>query len=855
MSSPTARRRPPPTHPATSAVAARLAALSVLAILAHGCARAPAPAPRGLQTQRHDLTERLEEWIVADGAVDPGRPICAPLLGLGWYPTETAADGMTYAWTAADTARLTLPARTSAAGRLIVRACGLDDGRGPRRLTVVVNGRALGTQRLSAELGPVEFAAPAGVLRAGDNAVALVVDRCVRPIDIHASFDSRALGALVDFVRFLPAGAPEPAAWVDPYDEPGAFLDAGRALEGRPARLAGARLRLAWRGGDAREGGGGDGDGGSASDSAGNSAGDSLVVEVATERGAPPLLRAAWPAAGARATSSGAAGAARGTASGPAAAGGAVDLEMPPALPPKSLLSLRLAGRDGPPRGRATITTLELERSVRPVDVVLIVIDTLRPDHLGCYGDRRGLSPAIDALARDGIVFENAVATAPITGPSHASLMTSRWAGETGVVNNCVNTPSPALPMLAELLRDLDYDTRAVVSISPVHADFGFARGFAAFADELGAGTLAPGDTVVARAREQLDRSRRPLFLWAHFSEPHEPYDAHGLVKRTAEVRLGGRLVARVPTSTFTPTVLELELPPHPTDLLFTSRAAFHVRAVYLTGLDGPTPWLDPAEPPEESQVAYRAGVGAEGARRVRLDFSLADQVVNGQGLQERYAREVAACDSSVGVLLDELRRRGLYDEALIVFAADHSEALGEHGLIGHVENVYDDLIRVPLVVKPPRASGLKPGQSRRDLASLVDVLPTVLAQLGRPPLAGAHGRDLLDPTAARGGDDAVFAETHRPQAKRTLYALRGARHKIVHEPATGAWEFYDLRRDPGERRDLYRPGHALARRWQARLEALLAELRAGGAAGAADESVAPVIDEKARRALRALGY
>lgn len=827
-------------------MAVRLAALSVLAILAHGCARAPAPAPQALQTQRHDLTERLEEWIVADGAVDPGRPICAPLLGLGWYPTETASDGMTYAWTAADTAHLTLPARTAAAGRLVVRACGLDDGRGPRQLTVVVNGRALGTQRLPADPGPVEFAASAGVLRAGDNAVALVVDRCVRPIDIRASYDTRALGALVDFVRFLPAGAPAPAAWTDPYDEPGAILGPGRALEGRPARLAGARLRLAWRGGGSRDGGGG------------SSAGDSLVVEVAMERGAPPLLRATWPAAGARATSGRASGTAPGAAPGPASAGGAVALEMPPTLPPKALLTLRLAGRDGPPRGRATITTLELERSVRPVDVVLIVIDTLRPDHLGCYGDERGLSPAIDALARDGIVFENAVSTAPITGPSHASLMTSRWACETSVVNNCVNTPSPALPMLAELLRDLDYDTRAVVSISPVHADFGFARGFAAFADELGAGTLAPGDTVVARAREQLDRSRRPLLLWAHFSEPHEPYDAHGLVKRSAEVRLGGRLVAQVPTSTFTPTVLELELPPHPTDLLFASRAAFHVRAVYLTGLDGPTPWLEPAEPPKESQFAYRAGVGAEGARRVRLDFSLADQVVNGQGFHERYAREVAACDSSVGVLLEELRRRGLYDEALIVFAADHSEALGEHGLIGHVENVYDDLIRVPLVVKPPRAAGLKPGQRRRDLASLVDVLPTVLAQLGRPPLAGARGRELLDPAAARRGDDAVFAETHRPQAKRTLYALRGARHKIVHEPATGAWEFYDLRRDSGELRNLYRPGHAEARRWQARLEALLADLRASGAAGAtagSEETAAPVIDERARRALRALGY
>lgn len=788
-----------------------LLALGLLAALS-GCERKPTPTARPVATRLHDLTPRMIAGTVVDGLVDPGHPGCAPRLGAGWFPPETAADGMTFAWMSADTARLALPVRTPSAGRLVVRGYGLDDRRGPRTLSLLVNGKRLAVRRVPTEFATIAFPVASGDLRTGDNDIGLVVDRRVRPADALGLPDTRPLGLLVDRVRFLPDGAPAADLAVDPYAEPGAFLTAGRTIELRPSRLAGAELRLVW-------------------EATGAAPGDSVVVEIAEAADRPPRLRQAWPA-------------------------GAGRMEarrlLPADLRPKSWLRLRLAGPRGlPAGGRAVVVAATLAREVRPLNIVLIVIDTLRPDHLGCYGDARGLTPAIDRLARDGIRFENALATAPITGPSHASLFTSRWACEIGVVNNCAAPPTTAVPMLAELLDGLDFTTDAAVSISAVAGEYGFARGFRHFADDLGGGFLAPADSVVARARRLLDGAAPPFLLWAHFAEPHEPYDAHGLVDRWAELRVDGRTVARVPTSTYTPTATELELPPRPAELLFSSADSFRIRALAIAGLDGPPPALTPAEPPRGAADTFRVEVGADGARRIRVEFALTDRIKYRASVRERYAREVAAVDARVGTLLDDLRRRGLYEESLIVFAADHGEALGEHGLVGHVENLYDVLLRVPLIIKPPRSAGLPTGRSRRDLASLVDVLPTILAQLGRPPLVAARGRDLLAPDAGRGRDDVVFAETHRPQAQRTLYALRGQRYKIVLAPPRAAWEFYDLKRDPGEQRNRYTPDNARAQAWRRRLEAQLTDL---GLVEPPEASVAPV-DERTRRALRALGY
>lgn len=763
-----------------------------------------------------DLTEELRGRTLIDGVLDPGQPACARLLGNGWLPPERKAEGGAYAWMGSARATATLPVSRPGAGTLAMRVFALNDGRGRRTLSVTVNGRTLGSQPLPAGAGDLEFAVPSGVLRAGDNALELRTERTVRPCDIDGSADRRPLGVLVDFLGFvpmMPAGArADDGARNDPYeDEEAVRLGAGRSIELQPARLLGTELRLAWDGREAE-------------------AGDHLAIEVVTAPGSPPLYSTRLAAAGTARSAR---------------------VELASALPPKSFLILRLESGTGKiARGRVTLTSAGLVRKVRPHNVVLILVDTLRPDYLGCYGHLGNPTPSIDRLAKDGILFETAVSSAPITGPSHASLFTSRYPCETEVLNNCLTSPTGRLPLLAEMLADLGYSTAASISLSPVHSNFGFARGFDRFADDLGFSFVVSADTVLARGLRLSRDLEWPFFLWTHFAEPHEPYDAHGLVERTAEISIDGRPARTIPTSTFTPTALELDLGAGPTTVRIVSDDYFFVRDLALTGLGADPPTLTPAEPPLEPLLDFKATIGRGPGQRVRFDISLADQIIQERSVPERYAREIAYVDRQVGALLDSLRARGLYDDSLVIFASDHGEALGEFDLIGHIHLLYDCLLKVPLIIKPPYGAGFRPGTRRRDLAALVDLAPTVLGLLGRPPLIGARGRDLLAGEARRGNQDVVFSETHRPQAHHTLFSLRGPRYKIIHNADTGGWEFYDLKKDPQEARNLFDPGDRRHLAWRKRLEEQMTALKLG-----ADAAAPPVPDERTRRALRTLGY
>ncbi len=787
------------------ALVALVVALVALATLPRTVGRAPAPLSR-----RHDLLADLAAGLRVRDAVDPGHALCRALLDSRWHGPETATDGSHLAWTAASEAAVTLPVARAGPGRLVLRACGAG-GHDGRRVRLVVNGTPLPAQLLPPVLTEIAFACPTGLLRAGDNTVLIATDRTVRPCDLSASADARPLGVYVDWLLFEPDGPDRPPR-VDPYEGEGRVrLDRRRSVEVALAAPAGAALSLAW-------------------DVTGAQPGDSLLVACVAADGDSVAQAVRLPAAGAD----------------------SARVQLRFGLPAPLRLRLSLIGPGGAePAGAVELTRAALERALYPHNVVLIVVDTLRPDFLGCYGAPADASPAIDRLARDGILFETAVSPSPITGPAHAALMTSRWPSETGIVNNAVGRVREDLPVLAQILREFGLDTGASVSISPVRHEFGFARGFDRYEDGLGLGFLAPADTVNARALRILDRMREPFFLWAHYAEPHEPYDAHGYVARHADVTVDGRPVARIPTSDYTPTAVDLTLPDRPVEVAVVADHPARLRILQVVGRDGPDPPLSPGDPPSRYVREHRATIGAAGARRVSLRVALNDLVLSEEGLRERYGREVRACDARVGALLDTLRAGGLYDDALVVFAADHGESLGEHGVLGHVENLHGPMIRVPLIVKPPRGETNRVGVRRRDPASLVDILPTVLARLGLPPPPGARGRDLLAPDAAAGPAGPLFCETHRPQAQRTLYGLRDGKRLLMLDAGALSWEFFDLRRDPREMRGDSGAGGSAGRKWRG---ALLARLTALGI-HPTDEETNAEPDEATRRALRALGY
>ena len=173
-----------------------------------------------------------------------------------------------------------------------------------------------------------------------------------------------------------------------------------------------------------------------------------------------------------------------------------------------------------------------LQAVPRPLDVVLITMDTTRADKLGAFGGDPGTTPALDTLARHGVVFQNAYSHAPLTLPSHASLMTALTPARTGVHENITFALDAAPPTLAEALAGRGYRTGAFVSTLILEHRYGLARGFEEYDDRMdgeegdGAVPQRRGDETVDRALTWLATDRtKPAFLWIHLYDPHTPYD------------------------------------------------------------------------------------------------------------------------------------------------------------------------------------------------------------------------------------------------------------------------------------------------------------------------------------------
>lgn len=173
--------------------------------------------------------------------------------------------------------------------------------------------------------------------------------------------------------------------------------------------------------------------------------------------------------------------------------------------------------------------------ATRPLSVVLVTIDTLRADHVGCYGHTRVRTPVLDVLARDGVLFENAVSQMPLTAPSHATILTSTYPQNHGVLDNVTRLPED-VPSIAEILGSKGYATGAIVSGYPLKAKTcGLSRGFAVYLDDFPADTLpgkasrvgrrSAGPTTDAAVRWLAQHGRETYFLWVHYFDPHEPYD------------------------------------------------------------------------------------------------------------------------------------------------------------------------------------------------------------------------------------------------------------------------------------------------------------------------------------------
>ncbi len=324
-----------------------------------------------------------------------------------------------------------------------------------------------------------------------------------------------------------------------------------------------------------------------------------------------------------------------------------------------------------------------------PPFLLLLSVDTLRADRVGAYGGPPGLTPHIDALMAESVVFENAFSTCSYTLPSLGALMTGRYPEEVGMHAN-VSLLGPEFATLASVLELDGWATGAVVSNYVLRSETGMDRGFGVYDDtftqreanrDLPERTAAPTTDAALRLADQLLEAGGPgAFLWVHYQDPHGPY-----------------------------------LPPSGRRERFLDAARSRPNGTLR--LESGSPF-----------GAIPAYQYVEGQNEVA--FYLAG-----------YDGEISYLDDEVGRLLGGLEERGVTEDAVIVFVADHGEAMGEADYwFSHGEYLMDPLIHLPLSIRAP---GLEPGR-RDEPVSQLDLFPTLLA-LFDVPLADAYqGHDLL---------------------------------------------------------------------------------------------------------------
>ncbi len=463
-------------------------------------------------------------------------------------------------------------------------------------------------------------------------------------------------------------------------------------------------------------------------------------------------------------------------------------------------------------------------------NVILIVIDALRPDHMTTYGYSRPTTPGIDAWAGDALVFERAYAQAPWTKPATASLLTSLYPSMHGV-----NLMGSAVPQGIDLLPDLlschGYHTAIFTANYFVSPTFGFDRGvdrfyssspprlaqlmlghilyqlgsrvrplmsLAEFLTRIERRLLGGGAPVTGLDAEGLTRALwgwldeigdTPFFAYMHYMEPHAPYS-----------------------------------PPAPYDKMFASNIPDGGRVTNFPEYTGFLPF----------------DVGST----VSPD-SLADMLA-------LYNGEIRFADQWMAALIEDLKRRGIYEKTLLLITADHGEEFYEHQGWGHGQSLFQELLHVPLIMSCPEALGAQ-GVRFPHIVRHIDLMPTILEVCALPLPESLAGWSLLpivrgeEPDAPprivfsevnHGGH---FARSFQEGQRKVIRCRRGGDELLL---------AFDLGRDAGETENLLSAGELWPGQLRVRLEQFHEAAREQATPG---EHV--IIDQAMRERLKALGY
>lgn len=432
-------------------------------------------------------------------------------------------------------------------------------------------------------------------------------------------------------------------------------------------------------------------------------------------------------------------------------------------------------------------------------DVIFILIDTLRADHLPMYGYSRNTAPFLYELSARGIRFDRMYSVSSDTRPSVSTLFSSLYPGAHGN-----NTQRDALPKtimtLSEVLRAAGYTTLGISANPKISPTFGFSQGFDAFrgttdinplrmtmlgslgVDLLGwslFGRFVGEDDGIARRADRITdgaihlalsrRSGIPMFLYVHYIDPHFPYS-----------------------------------PPPPFDRAFRSE-------------------LD----------------GSKNLEKVAKDIDL-------------YDGEILFTDSEVKRLLETLDRNDMLRRAMVIVTADHGEEFLEHGGTGHSNTLYEEVLHIPYFTVWP--GHIVAGTTSAQLVSLVDVMPTMLDLLDLPVPEGVEGAPFMGVNSSLPEQNVLFGQLIND--RKSMDMIRINNEKLIRNvrgPSAGLEELFDLGRDPGEQENLIGT-------YASQYSALMIELQRiidlnHTAAARVGTQTSGYVDRSTQEALRALGY
>ena len=474
--------------------------------------------------------------------------------------------------------------------------------------------------------------------------------------------------------------------------------------------------------------------------------------------------------------------------------------------------------------------TLLVAAASRP-NVVFIMTDDHAAHAVSAYGSRVNETPALDRLAREGVLFRNAFVTNSICTPSRAAILTGLYSHKNGVpVFNRFDGSQPTLP---KLLQAAGYHTGIVGKWHLGSDPTGFDRWeilpgqgvyndpilYTATGEKTYAGRYAT-DVITDLALDFIrERPKdRPFFLMLHHKAPHREWTPDERHRRIFE----NRVIPEPPTlwddyATRTDALRENR------QRVADDLTRRDLKLEPPAGLSGEekAAWL--SFKPTEVEVAR------DGKALTLSEDALA------RWKYQRYMQDYLACvqsvDDNVGRLLDFLRQSGLERDTIVVYTSDQGFFLGDHGLFDK-RFMYEESLRIPLLVRWPAV--VRPGSRSDALALNVDFAPTFLEAAGVAVPAAMQGRSLLP--LLRGELPADWRSAiyyryyHDPghHDTRAHYGVRTATHKLIYYWTKRQWELFDLRADPQELRNLYaQPGQeAVTAELMATLTRLRAELQ-----------------------------